>query len=87
MLAVVDGFMGIVRLEIGISSGLISSDQRNFLIYGFSRERIKRSLVSIFYHLANDVTLPADCADDSNLASRTATFCFLVPVVILFSRQ
>jgi hypothetical protein len=84
-LSVADGFVREVFLQKAITRVFVSSDQIHRLTDCLSDERIQRDRVRVLDNLTDDVALPADSADDANLAALLAPtdMRFLVPMPIL----
>ena len=73
ILAVIDRLMDeTVRAEMTVSGAFIGRHKRDFLRDGFSNETVKRIEPSFLDHLADHVSLPADCADHHRLADSVA---------------
>lgn len=73
ILGVIDSPMDeTVRAEMTVAGAFIGRHQRDFLRDGFSNETVKRIESSSLDHLADYVSLSADCADHHRLAYRVA---------------
>jgi hypothetical protein len=84
--AMANSFMRITKsLQIAITAMLVCSDQIDFFAYCLAYESIEGSRVRIFDNLADDISLPADGPDDSDLAApNTASYVdLLIPMSIL----
>jgi len=81
---------GVVRVDgvqTLIAYVLISRYESHLIAYRLADEVLKSFCGSVFDHLANNVTLPADCADDSDFAgtnTASAGVFALVFVLVLF---
>jgi len=72
------------RCQILIALPFVARDQINLVADGPAHETVERPRVSVLYHLADYVTLPADRANDWNfIAAESAFAALLIPVTIL----
>jgi len=83
-LAVFNGFVIVIPVQQPITGMLIGRNERDFVVYGFTNKAIKCSRVGVFNHLANDITLASDSADDRNFASSAATLPAFRHMLIAF---
>ena len=69
-------------IQILIAGVLIGRNQFNLFANGFGYETVQRRHIGTFDHLANEVALAGDRADDGYLVTNAANVPFLVPVAI-----
>jgi hypothetical protein len=77
-------FVVVVTIKQTIAGMLIGSDKRNLLVYRLANEAIKRTGVGAFDHLANNVPLARDRANDGDFTSGSASDIAALESVFVF---